>query len=375
MNHTLPQLPGHNLLTQSRMACFRRCRREHQYRYELGIRPAGDTMPLRMGSSIHNAIDMRARWHPESNAIESIDLHYAKLIEEANSEQYAEDLRVECETCKALMDGYCVAWHQDWQTPAEDTNGLTPVECIASELPFEMPIRNPETGKATTSFIASGKIDRIVRLADGRLAVKETKTTGMDTSPGSDYWLKLGIDQQISLYMLAAQHLGHKVETVLYDVIRKPSIAPKQIPLIDSDGVKIVHDREGNRVRSKDGKKWRESGSTEDGYTLQTRTEDAREFGARLRADIATRPSFYYARQEIPRLSADLDECRAELWQQQQDIRGAQKSGHWYRNSAQCSAMGRCQYLGICHSGFTGDNIPAGFVRVDDLHPELKEGV
>lgn len=374
MTITLPQLTGHNLLTQSRMACFRRCRREHQYRYEMGIRPAGDTMPLRMGSAIHNAIDIRAHAQPESLAIEAIDLHYATLIEQANTEEYAEDLRVECETCKALIDGYCVAWHDDWST-ANPSNPLTPVECIASELPFEMPIRNPETGKATTTFIASGKIDRIVRLADGRLAVKETKTTGDTIDPGSDYWLKLRIDQQISLYMLAAQHLGHKVETVLYDVIRKPSIAPKQIPLTDTDGVKIVHDREGNRVRSKDGKKWRESGSTEDGYTLQTRTEDAREFGARLREDIASRPEFYYARQEIPRLSADLDECRAELWQQQQDIRGAQKSGHWYRNSAQCSAMGRCSYLPICHAGFSPDNIPAGFVRVDDLHPELKEGV
>lgn len=374
MTLTLPQLTGHNLLTQSRMACFRRCRREHQYRYELGIRPAGDTMPLRMGSAVHGAIDMRAKGHHEQTAHDFVTVHYCDLIEAANSEQHAEDLRIEEATIHALVDGYFVAWHDDWST-ANPSNGLTPVECIASELPFTMPIRNPETGKATTTFVASGKIDRIVRLADGRLAVKETKTTGMDMAPGSDYWLKLGIDQQISLYMLAAQHLGHAVETVLYDVIRKPSIAPKQIPLTDTDGVKIVRDREGNRVRSKDGKKWRESGSTEDGYVLQTRTETAREFGARLREDIASRPGFYYARQEIPRLSADLDECRAELWQQQQDIRGAQKSGHWYRNSAQCSAMGRCSYLSICHAGCDASNVPAGFVRVDDLHPELKEGV
>jgi hypothetical protein len=61
MSTALTQLPGSNVLTQSRLACFRRCRREHEFRYEKGIRPAGDTMPLRMGSAVHDAIDRRAK--------------------------------------------------------------------------------------------------------------------------------------------------------------------------------------------------------------------------------------------------------------------------------------------------------------------------
>jgi hypothetical protein len=103
-------------------------------------------------------------------------------------------------------------------------------------------------------------------------------------------------------------------------------MAPRLVPLTDAEGAKIVLDREGNRVRTKDGKKWRESGSEGDGYTLQVRKETPDEFFERLRADIASRPTFYYAREEIPRLSADLEDCREELWQQQQDIREAQKS-------------------------------------------------
>jgi hypothetical protein len=220
-------------------------------------------------------------------------------------------------------------------------------------------------GRSTASFGS----------ATGRLAVKETKTTGDTIDRSSDYWLKLRIDQQISLYMLAAKHLGYDVETVLYDVIRKPGMAPRLVPLTDAEGAKIVLDREGNRVRTKDGKKWRESGSEGDGYTLQVRKETPDEFFERLRADIASRPTFYYAREEIPRLSADLEDCREELWQQQQDIREAQKSGRWYRNSAQCSAMGRCQYLDICHAGFTDGTLPGRFVQVADIHPELKAGV
>jgi len=34
---------------------------------------------------------------------------------------------------------------------------------------------------------------------------------------------------------------------VLYDVTRKPEISPKQIPVLDDAGLKIVTDADGNR--------------------------------------------------------------------------------------------------------------------------------
>lgn len=210
-----------------------------------------------------------------------------------------------------------------------------------------------------------------MRLRDGRLAVMEHKTTGDSIDSGSDYWLRLRIDHQISLYMLAAKELGHDVQTVLYNVIRKPSIAPKQIPLLDSNGIKIVEDENGMRVMKKDGTP-RESGDAEKGYKLKQRIEAPDEFGQRLAADIIARPEFYYARQEIPRLTADLDEFRWELWQQAQAIREAQRANRWIRNSGACLSMGRCPYLNVCHNGLSTDELPAGFVRVANIHPELE---
>ena len=50
--------------------------------------------------------------------------------------------------------------------------------------------------------------DRIVRLADGRLALQEYKTTTKDTAPGGAYWARLRLDQQVSRYMLAARAEG-----------------------------------------------------------------------------------------------------------------------------------------------------------------------
>ena len=367
---SLPQLKGHKLLTHSRMACFKRCPREHFYRYELGIRPAGDTAPLRMGSIIHEAIDFYARGVSVEAIIEGVAKKYDERVAELEGADIDTLVAVDVErvTVIELVWAYFQVWKYDYTTG--EVPNLTPVECIASERAFKLPILNPVTNKPTASFIEAGKMDGIVRLADGRVALKETKTTGDSIDDSSDYWRKLRLDHQISMYVDAGNRLGFGIETILYDVIRKPSIEPKQVPLVDDDGIKIVRDQNGDRVQNKDGS-WKQAGDSAKGWTLMVRSETPTEYAERLRADIAMRPEFYFARKEIPRLSSDLAEFREELWQQQQAIREAQKHGRWYRNTAACSAMGRCSFLDICHAGIKADDPPAGFKRVDDIHPEL----
>jgi hypothetical protein len=203
----------------------------------------------------------------------------------------------------------------------------------------------------------------------------EHKTASDDLEPDSDYWKRLRIDQQISAYYIAARAKGHDIQTVLYDVTRKPEIGPLQIPLLDGDGFKIVLDAAGERVRTKDGKKWRESGDKEQGWVLQCRIQTAREFGERLTADIAARPDYYYRRQEIPRLDKDIEEFRYELWQMQQQMRDSQKGGRWFRNTSSCIGFGRCPYFDICTNGRdVSESTPEGFVRVENIHPELETG-
>jgi hypothetical protein len=88
------------------------------------------------------------------------------------------------------------------------------LEVVATEQAFRVPLVNPATGKATPTFELAGKIDGIVRLEDGRLAVKESKTCSEDLGADSDYWRRLRIDHQITLYMLAARRArvrrGHR---------------------------------------------------------------------------------------------------------------------------------------------------------------------
>ena len=370
----LPQLRGSNLLTHSRMQANKTCPRKHWFRYELGVRPDTSGKPLRMGRAYQLGLEARDNGEPVDKAVEIATRDYEALPSWASTEEAIHAWLIERETVARLLESYYWRWAVvDDAKNSSDPLGVEKV--IAAEVPFEIAIRNPETGKPTTNFKLAGKIDAIVRLMDGRMAVKENKTTSDDLSPESDYWKRLRIDQQISTYYIAARELGHDITTVIYDATRKPAISPCQIPLVDADGVKIVLDSKGERVRTKDGKKWRETGDAGQGYTLQSRIETPHEFGERLTLDITEEPDRYFARMEIPRLDADLDDFRWELWQQQQQLRESQKAGRWFRNTSACVGFGKCEYFDVCTNAIDVMNTtPTGMVRVDDIHPELSQG-
>jgi hypothetical protein len=371
----LPTIPaGEQVakLTHSRMTCEGVCPRKCYFQYELGIRRHDESRPLRMGSAVHLGLDRRCDGDSQDQAIIAGVASYEVAPEWANTVELMHEWAIEREKVARLLSGYF------WRWGCEDGHGLGSwgtddnpewIEVVASEIKFELPIRNPETGKTTPSFVLAGKIDKIVRLGDGRLAVIEHKTCGEDIDSQSDYWRRLRIDQQISLYFCAALELGYDVKTVLYDVIRKPCISPALVPVVDIDGLKIVLDANGNRVKNINGS-WKQSGNAAEGWTMQARRETPEEYGERLSKDIAERPDFYFARQEIPRLAGDLSEWMQELWDQQLTMRYRQKNDRWPRRTSACLHPYRCEYLDICHNGLTAGEVPAGFVK-GNVHPEL----
>lgn len=371
MTNATLTIEGADVLTHSRTQAFGKCRRLHHYRYNLGIRPQTDAKPLRIGSAVHEALDQRAKGASVNDAIAYAIEPYGLLPKWCQTDEQLHEWACEAEYTAAVLRAYFA--HYD-ATPLQPE--CTVAEIVHSEIDFELSIINPETQTPMRLFTNRGKIDKIVRLGDGRLAIMEHKTTSDNIEPGSDYWLKLTIDQQISRYMCAAQDLGYDVQTVLYDVIGKPGQSPKLIPLTDPDGVKVVMNAAGERVRTKDGKKWRESADTEQGFVVQTRRETPQEYGARVEAVMLADPHAYFARREVPRLTSDLDAFRQELYDQAQDIAAANKSGRHFRNTSACVGFGRCEYLDVCGRGVepTRENPPAGMVAVTTLHPEL-EGV
>lgn len=226
-------------------------------------------------------------------------------------------------------------------------------EVLDVEREFIFPLTNPgnERGESK-SFVEAGKIDLLLRhRVTGLVSVGEHKTTSNDISPAGDYWHGLKMDTQVSKYVIASQILypdGGGIGPIFYDVCRKPGIRPGGVPLKDEQCVKIVHDTMGNRVRTKDGKKWRESGDTAQGYVLQTREETPEEYGARVAELMTEDPVKYFQAREIPRLATDLDEYRSDAWMQGKQLLYARQHNLWPRNPSHCDAWSRCQFWELC---------------------------
>jgi len=309
-------------LTHSRMDCFRFCPQKHYLRYERGIAPEKESKALSFGRLFH-------------------------AVKEAL------DKGIDLEPLFADQDPFMAAsvWamvHAHRQRYGDDHD----LEVVATEQVFSVPLKNPDTGGSTQNWILRGKLDRIVKMTDGRLALMEYKTTKRDFSPGAEYWVQLRLDQQISIYLQAARQMGYDIKTVLYDVTRRPALRPL-------------------KATPEDKRKYNKK--TGDLYANQRDTDETpEEFMHRILEDVADRPEHYFTRIEIARTEADINDASLEIWQVQKAIREAQKSGHWYKNPRSCFNYGECPYLPICVDG-SPNNLPSGLVVLNNVHPELEE--
>lgn len=313
------------VLTHSRLQSYRACPRRHYLRYEVGIAPEQDEIALRVGNAFHAAKEAQDLGQDLQAAIaargdlDPLDMGLVAAMFTVHNERWAEQA----------------------------------LEVVATELEFDLPIVNPATSHESRLWRLRGKIDRIYRLPDGRLALSDYKTTTEDLTPGSDYWVRLSLSNQMNIYVIAARALGHDIQTILYDVTQRPLLRPYKKTPAD----KIQLKRDGTPYANT-----RLQDETPFDYTV--RVADA------MRAD----PARYFARHEIARLDQDLEETRRELWSQQLTIREMQRSGTWYRNPEACISHFRCPFLGICHQHIDATTpVPEGFRKLDDVHPELSK--
>jgi hypothetical protein len=345
---------------------FKLCRRKFFFTYVLGWRPVYKATPFRFGSGVHLGLDWLAKGMSPDAAADAIDSFYeaetAAYADAPEFQEIAYRLSLECVTVQRLVKGYAWAWRESH------------IEIVESEKSFDLPIVNPDTGAQARIFRQSGKRDRIGRLPDGRLALMETKTAGEDIGPDSDYRNHLLVNQQVSMYIAAARTEGHDLQTTLYDVIRKPGIRPTPMPVLDEQGLKVVLDAKGERVKTKAGK-WRETGDKNMGYVLQTTPMTPKQWSARLSTHILENPAYYYQRFEVARLQSDLDEWAQELWAIVQDIHACTKAGRWWRNTDACRYYKRmCPYWTICTGQVACDaGCPVGFRQARHAHEELQE--
>ncbi len=334
-------------LSHSKMECFKKCRRKYFWEYVYAIRPEVEPKALRMGSAVHAALDCLKKGGTFAEAITAVEQIYTEATTPGSSLEYEQT------TVLALVANYYDRWSS------------SPVEVVESELRFELPLIDPDTGDPSRDYILTGFIDAIVRMPCGRTAIMEHKTSGQDIEPECDYWRILTLDGQITLYVYAAQRLEYDIDTVLYDVVRKPQIGPTSVPVLDDDGLKIVRNVNGERVWNANGTP-RQVGSSENGYVVQTRPMRTDEWAAKLTNDIQSRPDHYFARQEIARLQDDIDELMQEIWDLSIAIKEADARRHYYRTCSRDTCL-YCPYRGLCETHFSpiSGYVPSGFVRVD----------
>lgn len=262
--------------------------------------------------------------------------------------------------CAALMKGYHARYFER----------MSAAKILAVEKEFRFELRNPETGAPSRTFDEAGKLDLLME-ENGQIKVQDHKFVSDSLAPDSDFWDCLKMDTQVSKYHMAAEVLGFRAEVSVRDAIRRPMLKATDVPILDGDDVAMVFDMFGNRVRTKDGKKWKQR-VTEDGEILQTRPMTPEEYETKLDNDIAERPEFYFAQREVARLDSEILEYMKDAWVCSQQILAWRRMDAWPRNPNACGDYGGCRFLQLCAGRAEVD----GFnyrERVGPRHPELSE--
>lgn len=162
-----------HLLTISRAKAFHRCERAHYHSYECGVVPVRDPDALRVGTRVHAGLEAWWKWWqqpdeqsaPLDAALASLDDHIR-----ASNDPYHEPDPYEHARLVAMLAGYDVAWTEFART----------VTVIGVEVPFRIPLLRPGDLRPARTWMLAGKMDGLLQMGDGRIAVLEHKCLAGD---------------------------------------------------------------------------------------------------------------------------------------------------------------------------------------------------
>jgi hypothetical protein len=335
-------VPVERLLTPSRAKSYSACPRKHHYAYTLGVRSASNgSAATRFGTAAHAAIE--AYWRERAAGADlavdddghtllwpSVNGALADHFDALGEEQWVK--------LRALIELYCASWNE------------RAVEVLAVEREFQMPLLHPRSRKQHPYYWLGGKIDLLVRLEDGRVALIDHKTTSSDPGAGSDYRRRLLLDPQPTIYVAGCETFGHSVDLILYDVLVKPG----QERLLATPTEK--------RKYTKDGKLY---------ASQREHDESADDFDQRIRTAVFGAPADYFVSFEVPKPAAELNAVQANLWAIASELLRVAELGFARQNAGACFDYGGCEYLPVCTREASIDDARL-YVRVGPS-PELTE--
>lgn len=401
--------PTCNHMSASSIGALKACPQRYRLAYREGIRSDRDTDSQRCGTNWHalhetyaNAIDEYHRTYMDADrdalgpevptreewamkaVISLLNDRYTNIPSWVDAEAWA----VERQVLLTSFQAYLWYWQND------------PIEFLASEIPFNLPLHEPRTGMPLSMKLVQrvGKIDHIVKWNDAICSL-ERKSTSRSIAPDSDYWDKSKKDTQVSMYALAMRDLRESGQlatlkplplkegemmprygNTLYDVWKKPTIKPAMLTQKETQefldtgsycgqpfgAIWLNRGVEGEeaRITVNDAAVKVEMGKK--GFAIR---ETPEMFGARLLQDMYERPSHYFVRREIARTQEELRDFRRELFAIYQAQSMFSRTGCWFSNESQCRATFACSYINICYglgadAVCDGKTTPAGFKRI-----------
>lgn len=206
---------------------------------------------------------------------------------------------------------------------------LVECEVLAVEVQFRLPLTDPETGEVSEDWELGGKIDAIIRLADGRVAILEHKTTSDEAKPGGAYRMRLEMDGQISQYFRGARALDYPADLLFYDVLRKPKQKPLLATPIELRKYKVGTGELYKNQREKD--------------------ETPEEYGARVTQTISEEPEDFIIRLEIERTERQERFYGFDVWQYAEQMKRSEVTGIAPGNPDHCVRYNwPCEFFGVC---------------------------
>ncbi len=266
-----------------------RCPQREHYHYTMLLRPKQVQWALDVGSAFHVGMET---WNKGGTEEEAVAATLARLDEIAErTELWGERDKLPVQKIRAEV------------MVRQAVRRFPRYEPVVVEHEFDLPIKNPLTGRPSRTFRLAGKIDGIVRTPDGKYWLIEYKSTGQTLE---QFRLRYGLDSQISLYTLAAREaLGMEIEGSLVRVVFKTRSEPRR------------------------------------GETL----EDYRD---RLMVMYESEAGQFIAEDLVIRTSEQLEQTRRELWAEVQSRLFDAKLGVIRRNPQACTDFGGCPFRAIC---------------------------
>ena len=226
------------------------------------------------------------------------------------------DLLYDASVVSALLCGYAVRYRN------------VEFSTISVEQFLQAKVVDPHTNKRVNGWRNAGKIDALLKI-NGQTVLMDHKTTS-ESIEDEGYWSHLRIDGQASHYLILLLQNGASIDSILWDVLKKPTIRQKQ-------------------------------------------TESLNDFSKRLIEDcINVRPDYYFGRRIVPQLSDIVLAYAEDLPKIAKQMRAAMDG--WSvppKSTGSCFMYNkRCKFLPLC----TGEDQESNWIKKPKKHAELPDG-